>query len=142
MWDQVTPGHDEIMLWAACCLAFLGTLRAGELMVPSEAAFDDSVHLMRDDHNPKDSAVLRVCLKASEADPFRRGIFLFIGGTGSDVCPVAALSSYLLMRGQWGSPLFQFADGCFLTRQRFVAAVRDALGRAEVECSQYCGHIF
>ena len=121
VWDQGTPGHDEIMLWAACCLAFFGFLRAGELTVPSEAAFDDSVHLMRDDlavDNPKDPAVLRVCLKASKTDPFRKGIFLFIGRTGSDVCPVAAVLSYLLVRSQRGGPLFQFADGRFLTRQR------------------------
>ena len=145
VWDQGAPGHDEIMLWAACCLAFFRFLRAGELTVPSEATFDDSIYLMRDDlavDNPKHPAVLMVCLKASKTDPFQRGIFLFIRRTGSDVCPVAAVFSYILVRGQRGGPLFQFADGHFLTRQRFVAAVRDALGRAGVECSQYCGHSF
>ena len=30
----------------------------------------------------------------------------------------------------------------FLTRQRFIAAVRDAMGKAGVECSRYCGHSF
>ena len=145
VWDQGTPGQDEVMLWAACCLAFFGFLRAGELTVPSEAAFDDAVHLTRDDlavDNPRNPSVLRLRLKASKTDPFRRGIFLFIGKTNSDLCPVAAVLSYLLMRGKTRGPLFQFADGRFLTRQRFVAAVRDAMGKAGVECSRYCGHSF
>ena len=145
VWDQGTPGQDEVMLWAACCLAFFGFLRAGELTVPSEAAFDDAVHLTRDDlavDNPRNPSVLMLRLKASKTDPFRRGIFLFIGKTDSDLCPVAAVLSYLLMLGKTQGPLFQFTDGRFLTRQRFVAAVRDAMGKAGVECSRYCGHSF
>ena len=127
------------------CWLFFGFL-AGELTVPSEAAFDDAVHfMMRDDlavDNPRNPSVLRLWLKATKTDPFRRGIFLFIGKTDSDLCPVAAVLSYLLMLGKTRGPLFQFADGRFLTRQRFVAAVRDAMGKSGVECSWYCGHSF
>ena len=98
VWDHGTPGHDEIMLWEACCLAFFGLLRAGELTVPSEAAFDDSVHLMRDDltvDNPKDPAVLRVCLKASHFKghlPFHRK---------DGVRCVSSGSSFKLPLGAW-----------------------------------------
>ena len=39
-------------------------------------------------------------------------------------------------------PLFVFEDGRFLTRQHFVDAVREALGKAGVDQTKYCGHSF
>ena len=33
------------MLWAACCTAYFGFLRVGEMTVPSLDAYDPSVHL-------------------------------------------------------------------------------------------------
>ncbi len=145
IWDAKPPGRDEVMLWAACCLAFFGFLRAGELTVPSDASFDDSAHLTREDlavDEPGEPTVLRVKIKASKTDPFRKGIFLFIGKNGSDLCPVTAMANYLLVRGKEQGPLFLFVDGRYLTRQKFVAAVRDALGKAGVECSRYSSHSF
>jgi len=35
-----------------------------------------------------------------------------------------------------------YKDGRFLTRQQFVAAVREALQTASVDQSKYCGHSF
>ena len=145
VWDQGTPGPDQIMLWAACCLAFFGFLRAGELTVPGDGSFDSTTHLGREDlavDNPADPAVLQLRLKASKTDPFRKGVFLYIGKGAPDLCPVSAILSYLLVRGRREGPLFMFSDGRFLTRQRFVAAVRDALKVAGIECSKYCGHSF
>ena len=41
-----------------------------------------------------------------------------------------------------GGPLFMYQDGQYLTRQRLVAEVRDALERAGLDQSRYCGHSF
>ncbi len=40
-----TPCLDDILVWAAATLCFFGFFRAGELMVPTVGAFEQSVHL-------------------------------------------------------------------------------------------------
>ena len=128
VWEQVQPvSHDRVMLWAACCLAFFGFLRAVELTVPGDDAFDAATHLTREDlavDIPGSPTVFRVTLKASKTDPFRRGVALYIGKGSPDLCPVKALVSYLLVQGERVGPLFIFEDGRFLSRQRFVREVR------------------
>ena len=85
---------------------------------------------------------VRVCIKQSKTDPFRRGISLYLGKTSSDLCPVMALLNYLVARGKKEGPLFMFSDGRHLTRQRLVEAVRQALVMAGLDASKYCGHSF
>ena len=52
-------------------------------------------------------------LKQSKNDTFRRGIYLYVGRTGSDLCPVAAILAYLAVRERDGTegPLFIYKDG-------------------------------
>ena len=42
----------------------------------------------------------------------------------------AAVLDYMVHQGSIAGPLFQFSDGRFLTRSRFVSAVRSALPQA------------
>ena len=109
--------------------------------MPSDSSFDASVHLALGDmavDDPTSPMVLSVKLKASKTDPFR----LYIGKVSSDLCPVSAMLSYLLVRGRHAGPLFKYHDGRPLTRQRFVAAVRQALESAGVQAASYAGHSF
>ena len=67
---------------------------------------------------------------------------LFIGRTGTDLCPVTALLDYLSVRRSGPGPLFVFTDGRMLSRQRFVDRVREGLVKADVDQTKYCGHSF
>ena len=112
--DNQAENYNTIMLWAACCLTFFGFLRAGELTVPSDSAFDPSVHLSWGDlavDNPMNPTIMSVRLKASKTDPFRKGITLYICRVSSDLCPVSAMLVYLVSRGKKAGPLFAFQDG-------------------------------
>ena len=85
---------------------------------------------------------LRIRIKASKTDPFRQGVDIFMGRTGNELCTVVATLAYMVQRGPGPGPLFKFQDGKPLTRQRFVARVREALTSAGVDSSAYSGHSF
>ena len=48
----------------------------------------------------------------------------------------------MIKRGQSKGPLFKFADGKPLTRERFVVKVREALVEAGINSAPYSGHSF
>ena len=78
--------------------------------------------------------IIRVHLKASKTDPFRVGIDIFVGKTENELCPVTAVLSYMVARGDGPGPFFRFQDGKLLTRARFVSKVKETLTVAGVDC--------
>ena len=69
-----------------------------KLTVPSSSAFDPSTHLTLHDiaiNKREDPSVIQIHLKVSKTDQERKGVSIFIGKTGDDICPVAALTAYL-----------------------------------------------
>ncbi len=144
VWEsESTPAAT--MLWAACCLGFFGFLRSGEMTVPTESEYDPGAHLSVKDiavDDPVQPRVVWVFIKQLKTDPFRKGIHLFLGRTQSDICPVKALVNYLVARGKKDGPLFVFPNGDFLTRQRLVSVVREAIKKAGLDPTKYCGHSF
>jgi hypothetical protein len=92
--------------------------------------------------NRESPQFLKVCIKRSKTDPFRQGVSVFLGRTNGPLCPVAAILSYMVWRGHGAGPFFTFSDGRYLTRDRFVRAVRCALQRAGVDPTRYAGHSF
>ena len=144
VWEEDHNKTNKPMLWAASCICFFAFLRVGELTVPSDSGYDPDVHLSLHDvavDNPRVPSTVRIRIKQSKTDPFRKGIDLFVGRTSS-LCPVSALLQYLHTRGTSPGPLFQYRDGRPLTRARFAAEVRDALGKAGIDQSKYCTHSF
>ena len=67
---------------------------------------------------------------------------VFIGKTSDDICPVAAMVTYLARRGGEEGPLFRLNNGRALTRECFVGMLRDCLRKARVEQNKYAGHSF
>ena len=145
VWSRDPDRFSASMLWAACCLCFFGFLRSGEVVVPSDTSFDVGVHLCFGDvavDSHLEPSTLRVTLKASKTDPFRKGVVLVIGRGSQEICPVSAVLDYMSRRGPATGPLFVFGDGRCLTRPRFVAALRSALAAAGIDAHLYSGHSF
>ena len=94
--------QGNILLWAASCLGFFAFLRSGEMTSPSGVTFDPDWHLTPMDvavDSPERSSFIQVMLKGSKTDQARKGIKLYVGRTNNDLCPVAAMLTYLSVRG-------------------------------------------
>ena len=112
--------YTNILIWAACSLAFFGFLRVSELTIPSDADYDDECHLSLEIvsvENRDNPQLFRVKIKQSKTDPFRRGVDIYLGATGRTLCPIKAILPYLALRPKHhNGPLFIFEDRCSLTR--------------------------
>ena len=127
-----TSTFDGCMLWAACCTAFFGFLRAAEFTVPP-SGFDPRRHLSAASVTvsglPIPSTVT-LALRYSKTDQFGRGCSILLARSDSLLCPVMALMSYLRLRGGADGPLFHFASGSPLSRSRLSSQLRKLLSAA------------
>ena len=135
------------MLWAAVCVGFFGFLCAGEFTVRTSSNFNPSVSLTPseialDRYWHADPTMVRLMLKQSKTDPFRHGVDIFLGRTNTDLCPVSALLAFMAVRPKCPGPLFVYSDGTFLTRDKLVTAMRNALQSAGIDSTYFTGHSF
>ena len=136
-WKKDAVGcSNNVVFWVSTCR---------EVVTPADSSFDPSVHLTAayvsvDSHSSP--SYLAVRIKALKIDPFRQGMTIYLGRTNYRICPVVAGLSYLVRRGWTPGPLFTFVDGWYLTRDRFIKAVRDAIAASGVDASKYAGHSF
>ena len=64
--------YQEIMLWAACCIAFFGFLNVGEMTVPTKMAYDPSIHRSLEDvalDRRSTATMIWLTIKQSKTDP-------------------------------------------------------------------------
>lgn len=137
-----TPGYryqDQRMLWAAFTTAFFGVLRASEFVCPSMSKFDPHTTLLWSDLTLGQSN-LRIRIKRSKTDPFRQGHSLLMGASSSSVCPVLAMQKFRDVIGNPtpASPVFTFADGSFLTRERLTTILRQLLKNSRLRRCFIC----
>jgi len=79
--SQQPPSYNNVMLWAACCLAFFGFLKVGEFTVPTQQDYDESTHLSLKDisiDNRCNARLIKLCIKQSKTDPFRQGVDIYL----------------------------------------------------------------
>ena len=91
--SQKFPDWNSKMLWAAICLAFFGFLRISEFTTSQQ--FHPAYNLCSGDVTFVPSIIsptaVRIGPKCSKTDPFRKGVCLTLGQTGSHICAVKAL---------------------------------------------------
>ena len=67
---------------------------------------------------------------------------VYLGTTGADLCPVAAMLDYMVRRGNHLGPMFLFENHRALTRARLVTELREALQTAGYDPQKYAGHSY
>ena len=92
--------------------------------------------------NPAKPRALKVRLKHSKCDQMGKGVDVFIGSSGNDICPVAAVLSYIISRGNKEGPFFMLPDRQPLTKSYFVAKVRLVLQAVGLPQQHFAGHSF
>ena len=145
VWLSDAPSFNNTMLWAASVTTFFSFCRSGEVTVENESNYDPSVHLSYGDlavDNAQNPSTISIQIKRSKTDQSRKGFKVYIGSTGDDLCPVAALMSYLALRGDKPGPLFHWKDQIPLSKTKFVEHVRSALMLANLPAHLYAGHSF
>ena len=56
--------------------------------------------------------MVQVRIKQSKTDLFRKGVLVYVGRTGGELCPVAAMTAHLAIRGRAPGPFFFDAWEC------------------------------
>ena len=92
--------------------------------------------------DPVKPRALKVHLHHSKADQFGNGVDVVIDSTGDSLCPVAAVSAFMAIRGGAPRPFFVFPDGTPLTKLRFVDFTRRAIKDLGLLPDQFAGHSY
>lgn len=145
IWQSLDVGlPDHQMFWAACSLGYFGFLRASEFTVPNLSSFSASLHLSVQDIAGNSSSApssMRIRIKGSKTDPFRKGSFVHIGLGRHPLCAIQAMMPYLASRGDAPGPLFLFTSGQPLTRSNLTDWLRQIMASAQIP-GNFSSHSF
>ena len=83
--------------------------------------------------------MVQVHPKKSKCDQFGKGSDI-LGRTGSPLCPVAALLSFIALRGDRPGPFFLDTEHGVVTEAWFTSEVRQILNSVGLLQHQYAGH--
>ena len=124
---------------ATTCVGYFAFMRAGEFTVFSMAP--PGILLSEVAINLRlVPTVVRLWLRRAKTDPFGRGVEIFLGVSGIEVCPVTALMRYLAVRPPGDGQLFVWENRQPLTRTTFVTLLKRRLQSPGLDMSQFSGH--
>ena len=135
---------DHIMFWAACTLGYFGFLQSAEFTVPNLASFSSSVHLTVQNialDSTSSPSCMRVRIKASKTDQFRKGCYIHIGFGSAPLCAIHAVMSYLATQGNSPGPLFMLKSGQPLTHAILTDWLRQIMVASGIE-GNFSSHSF
>jgi len=137
--------YEDVMIWAACCVAYFGFLRVSEFTTSSSDHFNSSTDLLLSDvalDSRTSPTFIQITIKQSKTDQFRKGAHIYLGKTTRQVCPVDALVCYLAIRGGTPGPLFTLPNNQSLTRATFTTALNKAFQELHIDPCQFSTHSF
>jgi hypothetical protein len=123
-----------ILLRSAAALCFFGFFRS-----TSGSILHGETWLQNDASPP---ASLRIRLKRSKCNQMGLGVDIYVGRTGTEICPVSLTLQYVMERGPSRGPFFRLQDRTPLTKGFFVTKVRHALSTLGVQPQCYAGQSF
>lgn len=124
--------NNKLMIWAAMLTAFFGFLRVSEYTSPNVHSFLPESTLCYNDITLQNTQI-SLTLKASKTDPFRSGTTVRLAANGSPLCPVAALSAFMMNHPSQSGPLFVFHDGKYLTREKISKYLKQFISSMPVK---------
>ena len=91
--------------------------------------------------NPR---ILHIHLKQSKDDQFHRGADFVVGRTGTDLCPVAAVLSYMYIvsRGPEQGPFFLDSQAHPIAKTYFIRELRKVISALGLPQEQFASHSF
>ena len=103
-WSDAPLEKDKVMLWAAFTTCFFSFMRPGELCIrDTSKGFDETTDLTFEDvamDKYQNLSLIRICLKTPKTDSFyKEGTDILLARTRDELCPVAAMLQWMVLRG-------------------------------------------
>lgn len=128
--------QDRQLYFTASCVAFFGMLRVSEYTCPTSSFFDSSRHLCVSDVTISTNMLL-IRIKVSKTNQSGLGTTIRLPSINSIFCPVAAMRSFLSLRGFVPGPLFMFANNLFLTRNMLSQFLRRVFNNIDINTHSF-----
>ena len=127
---------ESRLMLATTCVGYFTFIRARKFTAVGTA----SPGILLSEVAINSRLVPTVVYDSSKTDPFGRGVEIFLGVSGNEVCPLTALMRYLAVNPPGDGQLFVWENRQPLTRTMFVTRFRRRLQSAGLDISQFSGH--
>ena len=141
--------YKDILMKAACSLAFFGLLRCGEFTTYCNAFDPDCNKCLGEitfEFSKDQPVAMQLFLRASKTDPLRQGCTIRYFSVDAMSGPVKSLYKFLQLRLQLNreprSPLFRLPDSAPFTRGFFLDMLSTACQQAGFCPEGFSGHSF